>query len=101
MTNIKKLIILLSKYGVKKFDDNDFIFKQIKLIGYDADIFLQEFIEIFEVDMTEFVFKDFFQKEIPIPFAYLFISKPKYDITFYELLNIVKNKKWKYNKNIL
>lgn len=83
-----------------KINENTVFFKDLKLIGDDADAFLLRFRETFEIDMTEFKFEDYFIDEYNIPFLYLYdrwfrkekIKRKEFNIKHFE--KILKEKKW-------
>lgn len=83
-----------------KINESTIFFKDLKLIGDDADAFIIKFSETFEIDMTGFNFDEYFVDEYNIPFLYLYdklfrkeiIKKKEFDLLHLE--NIIKEKKW-------
>ena len=94
MDTEKKLNFFLKKYGVYSFELP--IFNQMELIGMDADIFLEEFSTQFNVNISDFVYEDFFNNVSNIPFAYLFKKPPKYDCTYEHILDVINKGVWYY-----
>jgi len=95
--------------GLKKFiketlgdnvSERTVFFKDLKLIGDDADTFIQNFSEAFKIDMTEFKFDEYFIDEYNTPFLYWYdvifrkekIKRKEFDIR--HLKEIIEKKKW-------
>lgn len=87
------------KIGYKVTESTVF-FKDLDLIGDDADTFMLELSQYFEIDMTDFKFDEYFINEYNIPFLYFYdiifrkekIKRKEFDLNHLEA--IVKNRKW-------
>ncbi len=83
-----------------EINENTVFFKDLRLIGDDADAFLLKFSETFKTDMTGFKFEDYFIDEYNIPLLYLYdrffrknkIKRKEFNIKHLE--KIIKEKKW-------
>ncbi|MDD4192103.1 MAG: DUF1493 family protein [Mangrovibacterium sp.] len=81
-------------------DEKTVLFKELDLIGDDADEFIQRFSETFEIDMVGFKFDEYFIEEYNIPFLYWYdrlfrkrkIKRKEFDVKHLE--KIIKEKKW-------
>lgn len=96
----KELSSFIKKEIGFKMNESTVLFKDLKLIGDDADAFILKFSETFEIDMTGFKFDEYFIDEYNIPFLYLYdrwfrkekIKRKEFDIKHLE--KIIKEKKW-------
>lgn len=81
-------------------NENTVFFKELYLIGTDAEEFIHQFSMKFEIDMAGFKFDEYFLEEYNIPFIYWFdrlfrkeiIKRKEFDIKHLE--KIIKEKKW-------
>jgi hypothetical protein len=84
----------------ERISEKTILFKDLGLIGYDADLFIDRFSNEFEIDMTDFIFDNYFIQEYTVPFLYwfdIFFSKTKMkrkEFGIKHLLKIVQEKKW-------
>lgn len=81
-------------------NETTIFFKDLDLIGQDADEFIRLFSEQFDIDMTDFRFNEYFVDEYNIPFGYWFdrifrkkkLKRKEFNIKHLE--SIVIAKKW-------
>jgi hypothetical protein len=96
----KELKDFIKRVTGLRVNENTVFFKDLKLIGDDADEFMLKFKEAFDLDMTGFKFEDYFVDEINVPFLYFYykyfdkrkIKRKEFGIE--HLQKIIKNKKW-------
>lgn len=83
-----------------RINEDTLFFKDLKLIGDDADSFMLRFSDIFGVDMKGFKLDDYFIDEYIIPFQFLFdrwfrkekIKRKEFNVK--HLLKVIEEKKW-------
>lgn len=95
--------------GLKKFikdtigyniNENTVFFRDLYLVGHDADEFVTLLSREFEVDMTGFEFNKYLVDEYSVPFLYWYdkffrkekISRKEFDLN--HLLKVIQEKKW-------
>jgi len=86
----------------EKLKDDDRLQHDLGLDGADAAAFIEKFAARFEVDMTNFTFRDYFGREsfgcLPLWIVWIFIGplRPKVrPVTLGDLNKSVRAKKWK------
>jgi len=90
------------KVNPAKLKDEDRLQHDLGLDGADAAVFMEKFAVRFEVDMTRFVFSDYFGKEsvgcVPLWIVWIVIPplRPKVKpLTLADLNKSARAKKWK------
>lgn len=91
--NLPKLKHFFKKYLGIEIDDKILLFKDLELIGDDADEFLKIFSKEFKIDMSNFIFADYFIEEYNIPFHYWydkFFNKEKMRRKSFDIHHLLK-----------
>ena len=96
----KDLYAFVKKETGFKITERTVFFKDLKLIGDDADAFMLRFCDTFEIGLDNFKFDEYFIEEYSIPFQYFFdrwfrkekIRRKEFDLKHLE--KIVMEKKW-------
>jgi hypothetical protein len=98
---IKKNIVQFIEVRLRfRIDSNTVLFKDLKLIGDDADAFMSEFSDVFNVNYDKMVFGDYFVEESSIPFLYLYrkyfnkVKLKRKEFKLDHLVEVVKKGEW-------
>ncbi|MCG9881782.1 MAG: DUF1493 family protein [Bacteroidia bacterium] len=103
MKNIElneKINLFFSELLNMKIDEKTIFFKDLDLVGHDASEFMSRFSKTFEVDLTDFKFKDYFLEESNIPFQYSLQqllnknSLKRKEFNIEHLRKIIEEKRW-------
>ena len=94
------LILFVKKKIGANITEQTCLFTDLDLIGLDADLFMEDFAKEFEIDISSFVFKDYFNEVSFIPFYHLLmkrvapnrVKKKEFDLS--HLAKVVKKGYW-------
>ena len=94
---LKKFIKKNAGYNI---NEKTVFFKDLKLVGLDATIFMDLFSEEFDVDTSVFRFEDYFVDEYDISMTWFkkkekrreMLKRKEFDINHFEL--IIREKRW-------
>lgn len=94
------IVEFIRKYNGILVNENTRLFKDLELIGDDADLFLIRFSDRFKVDFDDLIVDEYFLPEFNIPFQYWYYKKFKpsklkrKEFLIDHLIEVVKIRKW-------
>jgi len=95
-----RIVSFIKKKLGLDIDDDTILFRDLELIGIDADIFMDNFHQEFNVDFSNLKFEDYFLEVSAIPFYYWYLKAFKKEklkrkeFKLDHLVKVVKAGKW-------
>lgn len=94
-SDYEKLKFFIKTTAGCTINENTIFFKDLKLIGLDAEIFIKKFSDEYTIDMSKFIFDDYFLDDFTFSIYLFRKNKPKLkEFNLIHLEKIIKKKEW-------